>query len=85
MKNAFYSLLALLITFTLTNCKKTEEEVKGVGDVVIEMDNHAGDEIRPCGDIQQKVGLGLGRGGLPGAGGLGDFGGLLLALSRFPK
>ena len=45
MKNAFYGLLALLITFTLTNCKKTEEEVKGLGDVVIEMDNHAGDEI----------------------------------------
>ncbi len=45
MKNAFYGLLALLLTFTLTNCKKTEEEVKGLGDVVIEMDNHAGDEI----------------------------------------
>ena len=45
MKNAFFGLLALLITFTLTNCKKTEEEVKGLGDVVIEMDNHAGDEI----------------------------------------
>lgn len=39
--NAFA--LALLLAFTFTACKKDEAPVSGFGDVVIEMDNRAGD------------------------------------------
>jgi hypothetical protein len=46
MKHIFSGALALtLIAFTFTNCKKNEEELKGTGDVIIEMDNYAGDDV----------------------------------------
>ncbi|MBK8427352.1 MAG: hypothetical protein IPL27_15840 [Lewinellaceae bacterium] len=46
MKNILSGLIALvLIAFTFSNCHKHDDELKGFGDVVIEMDNHAGDDV----------------------------------------
>ena len=46
MKLAYSGILALVfIAFTFSNCKKDDGELKGTGDVVIEMDNHAGDDV----------------------------------------
>lgn len=33
------------MAITFVNCKKDDGELKGTGDVVIEMDNHAGDDV----------------------------------------
>ena len=50
MKNILSGLVALvLIAFTFTNCHKHDDELKGFGDLVIEMDNHAGDDLLTLG------------------------------------
>lgn len=46
MKNIVASLLLLSsLLFTFSACKKESEEIKGTGELMIEMDNHAGDDV----------------------------------------